>query len=350
VTAYKYNVGTFTEWKLPMGFMEIADCDENVLDEFIEDLEMQVGGAAGHWSAVPYISKPPGFEGKEFVRWVDLQQRPTDIQFREFMMLSFNKLCGLFKISAEELGFPSFDSGKATLQEDSPAAVLENSRDTGFVPLMEQLATFLTDAVVGKFDGGMWKFVFVGLGETDEKTANEARQLRLNMGLTSIEQEQEESDNIVGQVPLDTSLWAKTKGALLKEKPDLLDDRRLLHRFTLRLYIAQGGLFYTGTEFGLSVQQQQGYFQEIMRNQQAEEAKQQREHVDPWAAFGMEHPNAGIQQRIAGGQQGQEDQPLGEEDQGGQEEMQKALPAAAPRVIEVVVGHYAGGTARNVAS
>jgi len=350
VTAYKYNVGNFTEWKLPMGFMEIADCDDNVLEEFISDLEMQVGGVAGYWSAVPYISKPQGFEGKDFVRWVDLAQRPSDIQFRDLMMLSLNKLTGLFGMSAEELGFPSFDSGKATLNDGSPAAILENSRDTGFVPLMYQLERFLSSSIVEKFDDGIWELAFVGLDDTDEKSANEARQTRLNMGLTSIEQEQTEADFPVRRPPLDTILWATVHGELLRQAPQLRKDNELLHHMTETLYLAKGGTFFTGTQFGMSMQDQQAYYQEIMRKQQSDDARQEQEQVDPWAAYGVQHPDDRIQQRIDGGAPDDEEQGGGEDDdQGGEQDVQKSLTAPRHRVFEIFYNQDGKRSQRNVA-
>ena len=271
VTAHKYNVGMFTEWKLPMGFLEIGDCDQNAVDEFIEDLEMMVGGGGGFWSAVPYISKPVGYEGKEFVKWIDLAKKPTDIQYRDFMLLSFNMLCGLFKISAEEVGFPTFDSGRATLNENSPEAMLEHSKDTGFIPLMSQFCRFLNDAIVSKFDGGIWELVFEGLDEQDAQAEGELRLGRLNSGITSVEQEQLWADLPVRRRPIDDRLWAKTQAALCNSNPKLLQEVDRLYHITERLYLAQGGLFDATTQFGLTSLMSQEHGQAMMRQQQEEQ-------------------------------------------------------------------------------
>ena len=345
VTAFKYNTGMFTEWKLPAGFFEIAGgSDEEVLDEFIEDLEMLVGGGQGFYNAVPYITTPEGFEGKEFIKWHDVLQRPTDMQFKDLILLAFNQLCGLWHVSPERMGFPSFDNGKAKLNDGGPDAQIQNGNDAGFVPVMEQLRGFLSTGIVEKFDDGEWHAVVVGLDKADEKTANEQRRVRLDMGLTSIGQEQNEADLPTRRKPLDTILWAKTEGELLRAQPKLADDGDRLYKFTARLYIAQGGNFSTVGQFGTSAATQQEYVQEIMRAQQAKDAESENEHVDPWAAFGQEHPDR-IAEREAGGEPEDDETaqpPDGRQapDEEGQEETETeelGKSVARPRLIEIRV-------------
>ncbi|MCD6351155.1 MAG: hypothetical protein J7M26_03450 [Armatimonadetes bacterium] len=271
VTSFRYNVSQFTENKLPRGILQVPDVDERILDEFITTLEMNVGGPLGHWSAIPVIT----VEGdKPAVQWIPLGERPSDMQWRDFIVFCINVLCSLYKISAEEVGFQSFLTRQATLQEADPETRILHGEDTGFVPLMESLAAFINEHIVGKFDDGKWRFVWRELGRENEARSNDLRQRRLSMGFTSIDEERLWADKPVRRLPTDLALWQKTQQAVIHKRPNLLHDPDRLWGQTELLYAAQGGTFSLATQVPVSPQLLQVWQMELAAKQQeAQEAR-----------------------------------------------------------------------------
>ncbi len=267
VSSFRYNVSQFTENKLPRGILQVPEVDERVLDEFLTTLELNIAGPLGHWTAIPIIA----VEGdKPAVQWIPLGERPSDMQWRDFIVLCINVLCSLYKISAEEVGFQSFLTRQATLQEADPETRILHGEDTGFVPLMESLAAFINEHIVSKFDDGKWRFVWRELGRENEMRASELRQRRLAMGFTSIDEERIWADKPLRRLPLDLELWNRTQRAILRKHPELLHDSDKLWRRTELLYVAQGGTFSLATQVPISPQILQVWQMELSARQQAE--------------------------------------------------------------------------------
>jgi len=271
VTSFRYNVSQFTENKLPRGILQVPDVEERILDEFLTTLEMNVAGPLGHWSAIPVIAVDGD---KPAVQWIQLGDRPSDMQWRDFIVFCINVLCSLYKISAEEVGFQSFLTRQATLQEADPETRILHGEDTGFVPLMESLAGFINEHIVSKFDDGKWRFVWRELGRENEARSNDLRQRRLAMGFTSIDEERLWADKPIRRLPTDLALWQKTQQAVIRKRPELLHDPDRLWSETELLYAAQGGTFSLATQVPASPQLLQIWQMELAAAQQAREEEQ----------------------------------------------------------------------------
>jgi len=310
ISSYKYNVSQFTENKLPRGIIQVPDVDEDILDEFLTTLEMNIGGPGGQWSSIPVIRTREG-DTKPTVQWIPLGERPTDIQFQQFIVLSIGVLCNLYKMSSEEIGFQSFTTKTSSLQEADPETKILHGEDTGFVPLMTSLEDFINDNIISKYDDGKWRFVWKELGKQREERDNLLRRDRLGVGFSTIEEERTWADKPMRRYPLDLPLWQKTQGEIMKEHGHLLDDPDNLYLATERLYAAQGGSFSLATQVPLSAVMMQMWSQEMMQRQQVEEQKRGEEEVDPWAAHGLEPPEDANPPRF-----GQQQRPGQQRDEG----------------------------------
>lgn len=237
-TAFRYNISQFTENKMPRGVLQVPATDEDVLDEFLTTLEANIGGAMGQWNAIPVI----GSDGdKPAVQWIELGQRPSDMQWRDFIVFCINLLCSLFQISAEEVGFQSFMSRQTAFAEQSPEARITQGQDSGFLPLMQAIADFINTHIVSRFDDGKWEFVWVELGSASEERDVKLRGARMSSGYTSIEEERIWGDKPVRHIPVNLGLWQKTESAILKAHPEVVFDPDKLYGQTMLLYANAGG-------------------------------------------------------------------------------------------------------------
>ena len=339
-TAYRFNLGQFTENRLPPGILQIPDViDEGVLDEFLNTLRMNIGGPAGQWHAVPIIRASSGTD-KPQVQWIPLGERPSDMQWERFIVLTFAVLCELYGVNPEEVGFHAFDTRRQALQMEDPESQILHGEDTGFLPTMESLAEFWQEQVIGKFDDGAWKFQWVNLGSEHEEYTTRMSQARLSAGKSSIDEERAWSDKPLRRIPQDRALWYRVQGAVNQHFPQLYEDPDKQYELCSRLYMAKGGAWSLSTQVPIA-----GAALQVWQMEEMQGAGEGGEEAEDFASLlGEQSEGAGPPEEEE--QEGEEEQ----EEQGAQSE---ELPAfgnpqrkglirrfrdGARRVIEVTLG------------
>lgn len=259
-TGFKYNVTQFTENHVPPVIISVPAGTNEAIEEWLATLELSAGMMGG-WHSVPVIAQDP--EGRAQVQVTPVQERPGDMQWRDFLIFCINVICSLYCISAEEVGFQSYMSKQgASLQEADPESRILHGQDTGFVPLMTWFAESYNDSIISQFDDGAWSFVWKGLGRSSEERSLRLSQQRLQMGLTSQEQEQEWLDLNPRHVPLDLELWQQVHEEIYREHPDADDEPDILMAVAQKMYVQRGGTWSLATRIPMSQQALTLYMQE----------------------------------------------------------------------------------------
>jgi hypothetical protein len=265
--AYNFNKGQFSENKLPQGILEVPEIDDEKMDEFLTTLELNIGGPAGNWSSVPIIARDAESQSPT-VQWIPLGERPGDMVWERFLIMTFAQICAIYGASPEEVGFPSFSARQSALQEADPETRILHGEDKGFVPMMLSLQDFINREIVELFDGGRWRLEWQGLGKGNAEQEQNLRNLRLQSGYTSLEEERTWGDLPMRRYPLDSALWGKCQTAILKRNIKLLDDPDQLYASTEEVYARVGGAFSLATQVPLSPSLQQMWGQEQMAAQE----------------------------------------------------------------------------------
>jgi len=333
--AYQYNLGQFTENRMPPGILQIPDVDETTLDEFISTLELNIGGPAGRWQAIPIIRAPVGTDRPQ-VQWLPIGERPSDMQWERYIVLSACLLWGLMGINPEELGFPGVDLRRQALQAEDPETRIEHGQESGFIPLMESLASFWNDEVVSKFDQGAWKFTWVNLGSEREEYATRMAQARLSAGKSCIDEERTWADRPLRRIPQDRALWYQVEGAVNKHFPHLYDDPDKQYEVCSRLYMAKGGAWSLSTQVPLAGTALQVWQMEEMQGTGEEGGGEEQEDLMAMMGGQAGGPGAGE----APGQPGEEElepQELPPEMPPQQKGLVRRFRDGIRRVIEVTI-------------
>lgn len=110
----------------------------------------------------------PIFAGMDEVQWIPLTQNHSEMEFSLWMNYLIKMICAIYQIDPSEIGYGMKDEGGAGMSGDNTQEKLINSKDKGFLPLMNFLAEFMTKQVVEKLDPD-YKFEWVGLIEEDPR-------------------------------------------------------------------------------------------------------------------------------------------------------------------------------------
>jgi len=226
------------------------------------------------------------------------------MQWERYIVLSACLLWGLMGINPEELGFPGVDLRRQALQAEDPETRIEHGQESGFIPLMESLASFWNDEVVSKFDQGAWKFTWVNLGSEREEHATRMAQARLSAGKSCIDEERTWADRPLRRIPQDRALWYQVEGAVNKHFPHLYDDPDKQYEVCSRLYMAKGGAWSLSTQVPLAGTALQVWQMEEMQGTGEEGGGEEQEDLMAMMGGQAGVPGAGE----APGQPGEEEQ------------------------------------------
>lgn len=178
INSFMYNMGFFTEDRLPRGMLLLqGDADMEEV-EMIEDYLVNImsGGPMSKWRVpiIPAGNGGTGGEGRKF-EWVSLQGSNKDMEFSQWTEFLWSSVAALFGIDLEELGIKT--SKSASVIAENPAPRLEASKSRGLGAVLSFLEAHyqkILDRLDPRFD-----FEFLGYEKDDPSLKNATREAEL---------------------------------------------------------------------------------------------------------------------------------------------------------------------------
>ncbi|MGD9496253.1 MAG: hypothetical protein AB7Y46_08080 [Armatimonadota bacterium] len=234
-----YNVEFFSHNHIPSGILSLTgEYTRDYLEEFRTTLMTQVGGP-GKFHRLPILFTTDANAAAQFLNLRDSQR--VDMYWERWITWLVSVACAMFGMSPEEVNFQSFRGAGNALQEADPATRITQGHDQGFVPLMLDLAQFITE-IIQRIDE---RFVFRwrNLHRLDERAELELVERKMDRGLLTVNQARMELNYEPIRDPLDRDLWRRIENEVKCKWPALKSDRSERERVTRQLYEHFGGKF-----------------------------------------------------------------------------------------------------------
>lgn len=197
MNSVRYNTSYFSESHLPQGVLEvIGNYKDEHLDGFKRHWKAMTQGPSGKW-AVPVMALKDG-SGFKFTNFKNSNR---DMEFNEFLEFLFNIACAVYQIDPNEVGFKSWTSGgSGAMKSDNTEVKIDQSKDKGFVPLMQFLANTFNSQIVDRIDD-QFAFTWIGIDEQDEQQKQERDKANVDMGKVTIAElrKRDDQEEILGE-------------------------------------------------------------------------------------------------------------------------------------------------------
>ena len=167
INTIAYNVGAFTENKLPRGMLLVdGGLDYESTEEMVDYVsEIMSGSPANQWR-IPVIPADMGKgEGGNTIKWVQMGGNNRDMEFSNWLDFLVSNVVALFGCSMEELGLHS-NKSQAMFERDGKTRI-EQSKSN----ILGDVLSFLQDYVNRILDIAYpeYKLEFVGYEKDDPK-------------------------------------------------------------------------------------------------------------------------------------------------------------------------------------
>jgi len=237
VNSDTYNANFFRQGTAPKGALLVKKSqgmNPDTMAQFKRDWNALMSG-------VTNAHKTPILDAESF-EWLDLQKTNRDMEFSKFQEWLIKLICGVFKISPEEIGFPLEGQGSNKLGSDNGSKEKQYSIDKGLKPLLTHIEKVINKFIIGPKSNGKWKFRFAGL---------------------DVESAQEEQDRLQKEVVLFTTVDEARKIKGMKPLPNGMGKLPL------------NPLFFQMQQMGSQQQQEQ-------LNKQEEKDKEDKTNSNPF--------------------------------------------------------------------
>lgn len=177
----RYNTSYFSHSNLPQGVLEIVGkYKDDHLEAFKRHWKSLTSGASGKWS-VPVM----GLEEGQGFKFTPFKTSNRDMEFNEFLEFLFNIACAVYQIDPNEVGFKSWTSSNSMSASDNTSEKIDNSKDKGFIPLMNFLSDTFNSEIVDEINEE-FEFTWVGVDEEDEDRKLERLKGKLEAGIVTV--------------------------------------------------------------------------------------------------------------------------------------------------------------------
>lgn len=180
INSFMYNMGFFTEDKLPRGMLLLQGDADTEEVEMIEDYLVNImsGGPLSKWH-VPIIPAGKNSEGgagsERKFEWVSLQGSNKDMEFSQWTEFLWSSVAALFGVDLEELGIRTSKSTAVIGQNTAPKLEASKARGLGSIlGFIESHMQKIMDKLDPRFD-----FEFVGYEKEDPVQKNQTREVQL---------------------------------------------------------------------------------------------------------------------------------------------------------------------------
>jgi hypothetical protein len=201
INSYMYNMGFFTEDKLPRGMLLLQGDADTEEVEMIEDylVDIMSGGPVAKWH-IPIVpagrgsSNGEGNESRRF-EWVSLQGSNKDMEFSQWTEFLWSSITAIFGVDLEEMGIRTSKSASVIGQNTAPRLEVSKSRGLGF--MLGFLQGHL-QRILDKVDP-RYQFEFVGYEKDDLVQKGQIRESQLRTSKTIDDLRKEDGDKPFNQ-------------------------------------------------------------------------------------------------------------------------------------------------------
>jgi hypothetical protein len=172
-------------------------------------MEVQAGRGGGKRLTLPvWVAENNGGGGRGGAKWIPFHTW-NDIQNERIGAWFTAIVCAAHGVAPEEIGMKSFSTGVSALAGNDTAERIASARDSGFIPLMEDIQLFLTDIIsdIMPERGHMYEFEWVGLRRGDisweretDKLVCTVDEIRTTKGMAP------HDDPLIGASPVNPSM------------------------------------------------------------------------------------------------------------------------------------------------
>ncbi len=273
-----YNVEYFTQNHVPDGILALSgEWGEERLKQFQADIVTQVGGP-GKYHKLPLLFSDSPEAKAAFVGTKDASR--LDMYWEKWISWVITAICSLYGLAPEAIWFQSFRGASNSLQEADPSTRILHGEDSGFVPIMLALESFVTERLVWPIDS-RFRFVFTNLRERDEAAQWGLTERKLSSGVYTVNRALTEMGEPEIKDPMDKELWSLIERRVERQWPATKSDKPARERTTEQVYEHFGGEFASWPDAPGPVVPQV-YMQEFGQQMAGGE-----EDMDPMAMMGM---------------------------------------------------------------
>jgi hypothetical protein len=189
MNSIRYNSSYFSDSHLPQGVLEIiGQYKDEHLEAFKRHWKALTSGASGKW-AVPVMGLQ---EGQGF-KFTPFKSSNRDMEFNEFLEFLFNIACAVYQIDPNEVGFKSWTSSNSMSASDNTEVKIDQSKDKGFVPLMQFLSNTFNSEVIDMIDED-YCFTWIGIDEQDEEAKWNRYKMQIDSGVVTVGEVRKKED------------------------------------------------------------------------------------------------------------------------------------------------------------
>lgn len=179
INTFAYNMGVFTEDRLPRGMLMIngdADLeDAEALEEYIIDVMSGHPSAKHHIPVIAGGKSGTGQSNDRKIEWVSFQNSNREMEFIQWTEFLWSAVAALFGIDLEELGIKTSKSTALIGENMQPRIAESKSRGlSSILGFLEDHYQTILDRIDPDYD-----FEFVGYEKDDPKQKNETREAAL---------------------------------------------------------------------------------------------------------------------------------------------------------------------------
>lgn len=156
-----YNKAYFQQGFSAKGILHVkANLNRSKLEELRRHWNHMVKGNRNSFQT-------PIMSGMEEIQWIPLTQNHSEMEFSMWLNYLIKMICAVYQIDPSEIGYGMRDSGGGGgLSGDNTQEKLKQSKDKGFLPLMNFLASYINNNIIDKIDDDFC-LEWVGLEEED---------------------------------------------------------------------------------------------------------------------------------------------------------------------------------------
>jgi hypothetical protein len=180
VTAMAYTREGLNNNAIPKGVLSVfGSYDRNTKEMFKAAWDSKLRGVANSFN-LPMLFGQSGQNGD--VKFTPTGQPFNEMAFAKWISLQVSIMGSIYGMDPNEIHIEGFaSSGKSSLSGDDTEEKLDESRDTGFAPFMNSLASFMRDEIIAPFTPNVG-FRFTGMIDEDRKTrqAEKRRMMTIN--------------------------------------------------------------------------------------------------------------------------------------------------------------------------
>lgn len=168
-----YNLGMLTEGNIPEGFFSVPDSwSPKQISEFQQLFDAAIAGDAASTNRIKFMPEGSYVPTK----------KPEDMRYQELQMWLMKKMCALYDIPPQEIGFTE-TVNKATGEEQSDIGTT-----AGVQPLAQFLQEIFTEVIQIDLGFPQLKFKFMGIEDKDEKRVAEVAEIRIRSGQATVDE------------------------------------------------------------------------------------------------------------------------------------------------------------------